>query len=626
MGKPIKLSASEEKRVLEYLDSETHQAENYVLHPLQQKREEWNDLYYGVTKPRLEDWMSNFPILLGATFTDAILARIINTTFAYKPTFTIEPTQDSKWSKIAKNVERYLEFKVRTEMDLYNAYRRTLFDTVRLGTGVMMTPWVEETATYPVRWAWIERQVPVRVKQSVVAQYLPIRDFLYPPGYSTLHYMPWWARRMYWTPQMLRVEDRRGYYDVPDEVLKHLEPLPMWTEQARQRTDESGYPQRILGWETWAKLDLKEDGDVKRYVFTWHPGLRKILRAELDTYPRWPLSIFRYGIRDQGMTGLGIIEMVAPYETALYALYNLLVDNFKGATMLCFKGKKGANLRSDTKIRPLKLFLLDNPETDLIPMQMGAPYALNPTFMNSVWDLGERRAGVSDYALGRESPIVAGRATATGTLALIQEGQRRFDLTIHDVRTTTDDIGQFTLAVMHQMLSGQAPYMVLGPDGQYVQEWLEMPAIPPQYVLKLMSSMSNIALNRETEKQSAQMTFQLLGSYYQQIVQLMMGMLNPQTPPEMRQVLSNIAVAAGNKLQKVLEAYGEISPAQYTDVLVPLLQAQQGGLGGGVPNQGNGGGVPQQPGMEMAAGGLNGTPESPSEEAAGVSPGSGLAS
>ena len=619
MGDPIKLSESQRKKLLDYLRSETDTAYLYVLQPLQAQREEWNDLYYGRVKPRMQDWMSNFPILLGATFTDAITARIMNTSFAYKPTFTVEPTANSAWTDIADSVEACVDFKVRTEMRLYEACRKAFFETCRLGTGAILAPWIVEEASYPSRHLFWTRNVTRKVKDGIVAQYLPIRDLLYPPGYSDLDVLPWWARRMYWTPMMLRVEDKRGYYDVDDAVFKHEEPFPQFTEEARTRAGEIGYPKRILGWEHWLKYDLKEDGNVRRYVVTWHPATSSILRVEEDTYPRWPLMLFRYGPRDYGMCGLGVIEMTLPFEKALYALYNLLVDNFKVATMQVLKGRKGIpGLTQDDKIYPLKLFLLDNPETDLMAMPLGTSFALNPAILNAVWDLGERRAGVSDYALGCESPIVAGRATATGTLALIQEGQRRFDLTIHDVRTTMDELGNFVLAMMHQRLSPRTAYMLMGERGRWLEQWLTFPAIPPQYAVRLISTMSSAAMNKEVEKSNAMLTFQILGQYYQRLVQLLQMLMAPGvagTP--LGTTLINIAQAASKKCQKVLEAYGELSPGQYTNV-IPMAMTE----GGQGEQQGIGGGAPEQPGMEGAPGiptpEEGGTPSAPPDLSSGA--------
>jgi len=314
------------------------------------------------------------------------------------------------------------------------------------------------------------------------------------------------------------------------------------------------------------------------------------MRFEEDTYPSWPLKLFRYGPRDYGIMGLGVMEMSQPYDNALYSLYNLLVDNFKVATMQCFAGRKGSGLKADTVIRPAKLFLLDDPVGDLVPKPMGQAYQLNPAFTRMVWELGERRTGISDYALGRESAAAGGRATATGTLALIQEGQRRFDLTIRDFRENMDELGMFLLSMYYKHLDRRQPYMVLGEKGQWVQQFLDIPSEPPHLSLGIKSSMSHVALNKEVEKQDAMATFQLLQQYYQSVTQLLM--LMAQVPPEVAATLQNIAQAAALKLKKVLETFGEMTPEVYADVIPegaaqtaaqrpPQMPGMEGGPGGG---------------------------------------------
>jgi len=268
-------------------------------------------------------------------------------------------------------------------------------------------------------------------------------------------------------------------------------------------------------------------------------------------------------------------------------MYNLLVDNFKVATMHVLKGKKGAGLRSDTKIYPLKLFLLNNPD-DLQSMQLGTPFTLNPHFPRAIWELGERRAGVSDYALGRESAISSGRATATGTLALIQEGQRRFDLTISDTRRVLSQFGMFILSMMHDRLPAHIPYMIMGDEGEWVRVFLEKPSTAPYLALNVISNLSNVAMNKEIRKQDAIATFQLLGQYYREMLQLSMLLANPQlqTGP-VRETVVRIAAAASEKMRSVLEAHGEMAPEQYTDVTQPLTRgASELPAGEGMPMEG----------------------------------------
>ena len=588
MGDPIRITDNQQSKLIDYIENEVTAAEREVYEPLRNKYLDLEDCYAGVVEPRSSEWMSNFPILMGATFTDAVTARIINTIEAFKPTWSLEPTRDSDWVKVARSTERLLDYKARVEMRYLRELRKTIFDVTRLGMGAMLTPWIIREEKVSQRYLWVERTTTVRTVDGIVCRHLPIRDLYYPGGYSELEYLPWWARKMRWTPMDLRVAQFTKYYENLEKAAKFLAPVEESEREAQEREGLTpGESRRVHGYEFYLKWDLKKAGDLQRYIVTYHPDTKTILRIEEDTYPEWPIRIFRYGPRSAELHGLGIIEQTKPFDDALYSLYNLLVDNFKVATMHVLKGKKGTGLRDKTKIYPLKLFLLNNPD-DLQSMQLGTPFTLNPAFTRSVWELGERRAGVSDYALGRESAVASGRATATGTLALIQEGQRRFDLTISDTRRVLSQFGMFTLQMMHNRLPAHIPYMIMGDEGEWARVFLEKPSTAPYLALNVISNLSSVAMNKEIRKQDAIATFQLLGQYYREMIQLSMLLANPQLQQAgaVRETIVRIAAAASEKMKAVLEAHGEMAPEQFTDVTQPLTRGAPELPGGGMSMEG----------------------------------------
>lgn len=598
----VKITPEQSKRLLDYLEAETTYAEREVYESQQAKRDVWEDQYIGKVKPRKEKWMSNLPMLLGATFVDAVTARLMNTMNAYKPTFTVRATQTSDWVPVAKSVEDLMEFKVQTEMDYYNALRRVVFETCRLGAGAMLAPWAVETEIVRVkRFGLIPRDIPVITKQGIVCRGVPIRDILFPGGYYEVEDLPWWARYKRFSELDLRMMKYDDYIPAEDlnTILKYKTSAPYSknAEATKAAQVRAGEEESTVGMvhclETWLKFDLQTLGVFARYKVLWHPESKKLLRVEKDTYPKWPLFLFRYGPRDYGLLGLGIMEMANSYEDQMYALINLLIDNYKIATMQCLKGKKGSGLRPDTKIYPGKLFLLDNP-ADLEAFALGQPFQLNPVFARLVMDLAERRTGISDYSLGRESQMASGRATATGTLALIQEGQRRFDLCIRDVRQVLDAFGNFSLRMMHSLMPAKVPYVLLGERGSLVQRWLDMPAAPPYYSIFLASNLSNVSMNKEVAKADATQTMDLMQRFYQAGVQLKQMMTQD---PANAQTYQAILTAASQKFRSVLEVFGEPSPERYSDVFITGVPGPiASDLGVGPP--GGGEGAPVPPGME----------------------------
>ena len=573
----VTFTEDEKKKLLSYLEGEMETALREVYEPLQAHRDEWEKTYKGEVLPRAQRWQSNVPIQMASTFTDAVTARILNTLWAYKPFYKLTPTKNNEWVQVVKQVEEFLDLKVRGDGGFYNALRKGLFEAVRLGTGAILTPWVRETVRAKRRYLFWEGAAEEVVYNFVKAQHVPLRSLLFPGGFSELEELPWWARRLYWTPLLVEELRASGEYDIPDTVLKYEEQLPEAEQSALERAGEEPYnTRRIIAWDVWFKYKTK--AGVKRYVATLHLPTRTVMRLEEDTYPRWPLFLFRYGPRDASLYGLGIVEVTKPYDDALHALYNLLIDNYKISTNQCLKVRKGTSLGPDTEVFPGKIFRVDAVD-DVEAFALGQPFVLNPQFPRMIWDLGERRAGVSDYSLGRESPIVGHRATATATMALIQEGQRRFDLVISDIREELARLGLYVLEMMQTRLDKKEAYLVFGEKGEYVEKYLTLPNSPARACVKV--NVASVAMNKEVAKQDAMVTYQLLSQHYQAIAQVMLQLANPNIPPEFRDFLVRVAQAATEKLKEVLEAYGGVGVEKYSDVV--NLPTEEGGGGWSPP-------------------------------------------
>lgn len=588
----MNITADQEKKLMKYLLEELETAIKDVVEPRAARFESFNDCYYGVTKPRRADWMSNVPMLMSATFVDAIKARLMGTVTQFKPMFMLEPTRNSGWLKVVNKTSQFLDYKVQREMHLPRVLRKVLFEACRLGTGAMLTPWRTSVKRKTVQRYFWKRDIEVPVMQGIIPEYLPMRDLVYPAGFSEVEALPWFARPLRWTKLMMRKAKAEGVYDHVDEVMQHEKPVDQQLTDAASRTEETIGP-RIQGWEFYFEWDFKGDGHAKRYVAVVNFDINRVLRIEPLAYSEYPLRLLRYGPRDYGLEGLGVIETTRPLDDALYALYNLLIDNYKIATMQCLKGVKGSGLTADTSVYPGKLFLLDSLD-DLEAFSLGQPYSMNPQFTQELWNLGERRSGVSDYALGRQSPGVGRGATATGTLALIQEGQRRFDETVADVRDTLDDFALFTLDEMHSRLDSTQAYMLLGEDGRYVEEFLNLPKQMPSMGLNVVPTAARASLNKETRKQDALATFQILERYYNTVQNLML--LVAEAPPDMREVLLGIAKGTADKVKQVLEAHGEIAPDEYVDLLAKEEEDERGAPEGFQAEPGMEGPPPATPG------------------------------
>jgi len=206
----------------------------------------------------------------------------------------------------------------------------------------------------------------------------------------------------------------------------------------------------------------------------------------------------------------------------------------------------------------------------------------------------ERASGVSDPQLGREAQTLGSRATATGTLALIQEGNRRFDLNIRDIRDVLSYIGQRTLELNQMFRPRGAAFFVQGADGRYTEEALNL---PPEFSISKLAvelTASTATINREIEKQSLIALMGITGQYYERLTQAAMVVANPQVPGEIKELIVRESMGAKLLMDRIVQAFDIKS----VDVVVPGLIGDKNAQGNGAaqgagPAVGNGAGSPQ---------------------------------
>jgi hypothetical protein len=205
---------------------------------------------------------------------------------------------------------------------------------------------------------------------------------------------------------------------------------------------------------------------------------------------------------------------------------------------------------------------------------------------------------MSSYNLGMESSIVGSRATATGTTALISEGNIRQWVSIDDMRDALAELLYLTIQLEQQYR----------PEGyEYIPgKRIMFPQGDVRSSLGLRLKVTSEQVNRELELQNLQMLMTVLNEYYMRLSQAAMMMFNPQVPPQAKQTSFMIMMAS----QDLIRRYVERFDVENVETIVPNIQTILMGVAGAPPPEL--GGVPGAPtpgsamGPGMAPGGAGG--------------------
>jgi hypothetical protein len=258
-----------------------------------------------------------------------------------------------------------------------------------------------------------------------------------------------------------------------------------------------------------------------------------------------------------------------------------------------------------------------DPRAEFMPFKLGDINPGIPQTFGLLQSLGRLRSGVGDLQQGQITDL-PGRTPATTVLSLMQEGSRRPDLTIKDLRYEgLSAVGTKVLQLLQAHIGraedqGAQSYLrfaveALGmPEGLEVAKKLAVPLEAVELGLSVQLTATSASANKEVEQRRLTEMMQVTVSAADKILGYMQ--LAATAP-----VLAPAAIAAANGVKELVTRYLEQHDVRNIEAVVPAgpippppppLPAGPGMAAGPDGESGGGGGQPPgQPGGAGAAGG-----------------------
>lgn len=602
-GAKVPLSDAETNELVSYIDNELEEAlQDHDM--LLDDMDEWDWAYLAEPKQkrRTFPWPGacNIEIPVISNTVDSIVARMVNTIHAPEPFWTLKPLSPET-DKIATPLQNYLDWSKKAEYNLYRANRNNFIELCKYGWAWYKFGWeVFTKPEYRMNGYGSPVYQPRLIRRPVVYHVLN-RDVVVQAGMEDETQAEWVAYIVRLTDNQMYCRDNDGVYANVEEVIKSKDEDPQHPENRdgvaqlaevyNRRTDKKRLNTLYeiqIDWR-WGKPKVPIP-----MVLTYHRPTRKLLRCVFNPYGMRFLKKSQFITREGCLKGIGIAQRLFYLQKEIGTLHRQQVDNGTLANTRFFVGKKSV-VRSGTQIWPGRFFPVSNPKEDIIPMQMGDIYQSSGVLEMRALAYAERASGVSDYQLGRESSSAGSRATATGTLAIIQEGNRRFDLNIRDAREVLGEIG-CNIILLNQMFRPRGmAYFVQGSGGKWTEQALNL---PPDFDIGKVAvdvTASTATINRGIERQELMALMGAMERYYAGLTQLAMMFLNPQVPGQMRELALREAKGAEHLAKKLAQTFD----VKNVDVVVPGLGGDEndgaaGSEPGGPPTGADGNGPEQR--------------------------------
>jgi len=569
----------------------------------------WEQLYEARPEyeTKTEPWEGacNLVIPVIATAVDAVLARLLNVVFGGKRLWL--PVAKAKgWVDSVPTIELWLDWCQREVLKMYNVCQRWFLSLTKYGTGILKLPWVQRFRNVHYR-DQDGREVKDRIviHNGPMPENVPLTHFLFSSDAimeEGIQYCSWVDHRTIQTKKELKEKEVSNIYTNVDEVLKYT---GQTTEEIDDQQEETTGVQPVIKktrdiHEVWASYDVDGDGFLEEIVVDMHLETKTVVRAVYNFYRHQerPFHMVRYMPRDNNLLGIGLCQMLADIQEEITTIHRQRIDNATIANTRAWLRRRGSTLGTE-EIYPGAFVDVDEPD-DIQELKLGDIY---PSLLQEELHtnaIGEKRTGVSDYTVGRESQAIGSRATATSTLALIREGNKRFQMTIRDIRERLNDIAHQVIMLYQQFAPHQeVTYEMFDKEERrWMQQLLQLPVEYSRASVVIDTPAISEVYNKEIVQQTMLTLMGVVQQFYNGIAQAFMVATAPTAPEPLKALAAQGAQAGAKIWEKVLEAFDIRDAETYVPDVEGMLGFSQaaetlqqlGGQGGRLGTTGEAGG------------------------------------
>lgn len=585
-----------------------------------------------------------------ATDADQMYAKFMQSLHATDNIWTTTALNE-RWVDAAKPLQDFLTWLDGSLLHMYDVNTRVVMEMVKLGTGIYKHGWHYEKrpiSTYDRTGKVIKA---TKVTGRPFVDHVRLSDFVIPPNAYNVDPDAQGGAPIVWERIRVSVDRLKWMAESANPLLPNISKDDLALiikfeetgvtdmDAAIQRNDyekaatgagvnfETGQSpattsaglgnstktvREVELWEAHARFPSSGNDSQDDIIVWFHRPTRKLLRPVYNFYHhgKRPYEVVRY-FPGEGFYGMGVCEQTEVFQLMGSDLFNFSWDNILLANSRMPVISAGANVAPGETYWPGKVWVVDGKVQDAFGMfPMAEVYPSLEILQENVRAIKERRNGLGDLQAGQMQSLPS-RTPATTTLSLLQEGSKRPDLTLKNMRYSgLSKVGLRTLQNCQQFMASPRDSQDVGGPA-LLKIAIEMLGQPEGFAAaeKLVTPMENIeqglgcaitatsgSKNKETAKQDYLALMQIAGQTTQQLVQLaQLATQFPGTP------IADMAIAGINAQlelgKRLMEQYDIpnvdeiIPPASMAPQSQGAPGQQQAAVPAG-PGQGPGGGAP----------------------------------
>lgn len=509
----------------------------------------------------------NIEVPLGAIAADTIYNNALDALFTASPLLVVRAT-NKKWIDHAKSMQEFVNWMAENEIDLRRAVENSFLDDTQLGTGCIYIPFVEAK-----RKTDLHRTIQRGPKMISI----PPENLILPgTARDDVQEARWAGLRFYYTPVEVRDRARNNpSWDISRSMpVAHVDLVRAQREEFGNVRSGLSVKELFEFIDIYAYFDYDEDGEDEDLLITWDRSSQSIVSLTFNPYDKRPIEKMVYQQRAHMPYGMGVMEMMAPFQEEATELHNFKILNALIAGAKGYVTETGNGLDETQEIWP-GIVLQVNDINKFKEFSMGEVHASLPTFEESGMRLGEQRVGLR----GELSLLARGgsRTPATTSLALLQQTNRRFTGPFDQMRlASARAVRQGILRYAERAKMGDRAVQkhlstVLGLiDAENVWTLLRQPNFEESVHITFTATSASVS--RETDRQNALLLLNTMDAQHQRIVELV-GLAASTDVPQLRDVAIKMIEAKNAMFDKLLRTFDLVrDPSLFVADVTPELQ------------------------------------------------------
>lgn len=581
-------------RLVNYLETEllNHYSErtSWMDRLLQWQRDYWAEPTNKVATFPFRG-ASTLVIPLTAIAVEAVHARTMTTLFAMNQLVSTTP-RNPMWTDAARPVEQFMNNEFIREMDARMKLDSSILELEKFGTGIAKVGY-ENVVRKAVRINAIgeEEEVPITIRRGACLSPVSYGRFLMPFSSTDPQTSPWVGEEHEQTPFVVKILEDSGFFykGTYDRLKSWVNTQNRSTTGVERKFEESqaGLEDRTPVWpntldwvELWLGFDVDDDDITEEICVHYHRGLKDVIAVRYNTFDdlHRPYRYGNYFPVEHRWTGVGICKQNDQFQREITIQHRQRLDNATVANMRMFKVSKLSGYGPGEPIFPGKMWFVDD-MTHIESIEMGD--VRQSAFSDEQASLmySQQRSGVNETTLGMPQQGTPG--TATGDLARIQEGAKKFDYAFSNIKHFTSSLIVDTACIIQQYGPRRIEYFNTVENGDLVLAFFQQPVELIRHNLLIELNATGSQQNKVLDRQSWVQIGAMLQQYYTGMIQLAQMTGNGQ----LIQYISQKGLVAGTEaMRQALETFDlrNVERMVLSELTQMQQQAQQmGGMNGG---------------------------------------------